>query len=372
MLSKSQFTNLLTRIGMTPPDILSIQRIVGYYQAEKLKVQEIMMKIMERAGKRAQIEVDTLKQLAVEFKSKGYSIQDAFAHLDANQSGTITAKELQDALKAMKVEIGKQVLMNILHLFDTNGDNSISLDEFEQQMSKYMGGGRIEIPQTIDSKVIPEQMKKELIEELKQEQKKVVKFEEFGLKPMEADEMRKKELMIIEAIKKGEMPTETIHGEIKLQFDEGVNLITVPGKPIPYISMTMVYYGQDGQKNEQKLNSNLCLAFNEANNFNTAVRIPMINKDKNKIADAIQVQYYVQSDATTVTPATATFIGECYLPWKQILANNSEWLQQRVALTDPSGLCPQKVQGMVKIFAKWIPIGGGDSKFDLDGNKKEA
>jgi len=60
--------------------------------------------------------------------------------LDANQSGTITARELQDALRAMKIELGKPTLMNILHLFDTNGDNSIQLDEFERQMSKYIGG----------------------------------------------------------------------------------------------------------------------------------------------------------------------------------------------------------------------------------------
>jgi hypothetical protein len=47
----------------------------------------------------------------------------------------------------MKIEIGKQTLMNVLHLFDTNGDNAIQLEEFERQMSKYLGGaatGRIQ------------------------------------------------------------------------------------------------------------------------------------------------------------------------------------------------------------------------------------
>jgi Ca2+-binding EF-hand superfamily protein len=52
-------------------------------------------------------------------------MQDAFAHLDVNDSGTITAKELADAFRAMKIEVSKQLLNNILHLFDTNGDNSI-------------------------------------------------------------------------------------------------------------------------------------------------------------------------------------------------------------------------------------------------------
>ena len=53
-----------------------------------------MIKIMERAGKRQQTEVDTLKALANEFKAKAYSVQEAFAHMDTNESGTVTAKEL--------------------------------------------------------------------------------------------------------------------------------------------------------------------------------------------------------------------------------------------------------------------------------------
>ncbi len=80
---------------MTPQDILSIQRIVGFIDnVDKLKITDIMVRIMERAGKRQEAEIDTLKTLANEFKTKGYSVQDAFAHLDTNESGSITAKEL--------------------------------------------------------------------------------------------------------------------------------------------------------------------------------------------------------------------------------------------------------------------------------------
>ena len=80
---------------MLPPDILSIMRIVGFVDlVDKLKISDIMTRIMERASKRQQTEVDTLKTLAQEFKSKGYSLQDAFAHLDTNESGTISLAEL--------------------------------------------------------------------------------------------------------------------------------------------------------------------------------------------------------------------------------------------------------------------------------------
>ena len=60
---------------MTPQDILSIQRIVGFIDnIDKLKITDIMVRIMERAGKRQEAEIDTLKSLANEFKTKGYSI----------------------------------------------------------------------------------------------------------------------------------------------------------------------------------------------------------------------------------------------------------------------------------------------------------
>jgi hypothetical protein len=32
----------------------------------------------------------------------------------------------------MKLDVGKKMILNIMHLFDTNGDNQIQLDEFER------------------------------------------------------------------------------------------------------------------------------------------------------------------------------------------------------------------------------------------------
>lgn len=118
---------------MLPTDIISIQRIVGFSQGivERLKIADIMLKIMERAGKRQKTEVETLQSLTNAFKDMNYSISDAFAHLDANDSASLSANELQNMLRTMKIEIGKKDLMNIIHLFDTNGDNSIQLAEFE-------------------------------------------------------------------------------------------------------------------------------------------------------------------------------------------------------------------------------------------------
>lgn len=49
--------------------------------------------------------------------------------------------------------------------------------------------------------------------------KKKVEYDDYALKPFEVDDFKKKEAMILEAIRKGQLPTEMISGEIKVQFN---------------------------------------------------------------------------------------------------------------------------------------------------------
>jgi len=79
----------------------------------------------------------------------------------------------------------------------------------------------------------------------------------------------------------------------------------------------------------------------------------------------------MQANDKKAVPEEGVFIGECYLPWKQTLEKPSEWEETRAALADPFGKCPEKVKGMVKFFAKWIPAGSEKSKYDKNGNKVE-
>jgi hypothetical protein len=88
-------------------------------------------------------------------------------------------------------------------------------------------------------------MKQELREEMKQEIKQKVNFEDFGLRPVEVNDLKKKEALILEAIRKGEMPVENICGEIKLQFDEGLNMMDIAGKAIPFIGLNITSYTND-------------------------------------------------------------------------------------------------------------------------------
>ena len=67
-ITQTQFVHFLSGIGMRPNDVLSIQRIVGFYEGGqpvfKLKISDIMLRIMERSKKRGQVEQETLQALA--------------------------------------------------------------------------------------------------------------------------------------------------------------------------------------------------------------------------------------------------------------------------------------------------------------------
>jgi hypothetical protein len=84
-----------------------------------------------------------------------------------------------------------------------------------------------------------------------------------------------------------------INGELKLQFEEGIDLLTVPGKTVPYIALNIINYTATEGRLEQTLNSKPCPRFAETMNFSTAVRIPFIGKDKNVIADNIEIQFFM-------------------------------------------------------------------------------
>ncbi len=81
---------------------------------------------------------------------------------------------------------------------------------------------------------------------MQNEVKKTVDFENFSLKPVGADDLKKKEAMILEALRKGQLPEEKISGEVKIQFDEGTNLMSIIGKAIPLIGITITSYTADG------------------------------------------------------------------------------------------------------------------------------
>lgn len=221
----------------------------------------------------------------------------------------------------------------------------------------------------IKSSIIDEETSKALEAEMNAEVKKKVAYQDFSLKSIDVKETKQKEQLIIQSLQKGELPAEIIKGEIKLQFEDAIDLLDVPAKNVPFLAINIPNFTAEG-KNVQTLNTRPIINYAETKRFSTAVRIPFINKDKNKISDLLQIDIFLQASQTQITPGDAVFIGECNFGWKQLLTND-QWNEASYNLTDEEGRCKLgNVTGNIKIFAKWIPAGHQDSKFDEQGGKK--
>jgi hypothetical protein len=70
------------------------------------------------------------------------------------------------------------------------------------------------------------------------------------MKEISVAESKRKEQALIDAIKKGTVQPEVINGELKLQIEEGIGLITIAGKTVQYLGLNIVNYSNDGQRSE--------------------------------------------------------------------------------------------------------------------------
>jgi Ca2+-binding EF-hand superfamily protein len=62
-------------------------------------------------------------------------------YFDSDGSGTITRHEFLEGLKELGVTLNEALIKNCFVILDKNGDNSISLEEFEEVFGKYMNAG---------------------------------------------------------------------------------------------------------------------------------------------------------------------------------------------------------------------------------------
>ena len=81
-----------------------------------------------------------------------------------------------------------------------------------------MGAGRVQTLKVEDLKSakMDEETKQALVEDMANEQKKKVAYEDFSLKEVSVKESKLKDQLILESLQKGTLPAELINGELKL------------------------------------------------------------------------------------------------------------------------------------------------------------
>jgi calcium-binding protein CML len=83
------------------------------------------------SGMEAAVEDAILSKIAGKFLAFGPTLKDAFHELDQDGSGSISYKELVEALNGLNVGLTKPGLYDLMRTLDTNSDNLITYDEFQ-------------------------------------------------------------------------------------------------------------------------------------------------------------------------------------------------------------------------------------------------
>lgn len=130
---------------MNDSDQFRLLRVSGFSALQSkdknLKYEFVVKNIEERIAKSAKARDDCIKKVAKLMKDEGYTLESTMRYFDNDRSGSITRDEFNEGFKMMKVTLNESLLKNCFVILDKNGDNSISLIEFEQVFGKYFNEG---------------------------------------------------------------------------------------------------------------------------------------------------------------------------------------------------------------------------------------
>lgn len=86
-------------------------------------------------------------------------------------------------------------------------------------------------------------------------------YEDFDFDHDDLKVIQKREQQALALVRSGEMPSETIEGEIQVLLDDSTNLLEVPNKPFLYVKLKRVTYLAQGPPKERYL-VKICSRFN--------------------------------------------------------------------------------------------------------------
>jgi Ca2+-binding EF-hand superfamily protein len=65
------------------------------------------------------------------------SLDQVFAHIDQDNSGTLDPQELAELMKQAGVSVSPEDILEMIKMADTNGDGVIDLAEFRRLMANF-------------------------------------------------------------------------------------------------------------------------------------------------------------------------------------------------------------------------------------------
>ena len=175
-------------------------------------------------------------------------------------------------------------------------------------------------------------------------------FENFDFDPDSMRELEKREKESLQLIKDGKMPVEMMDGEVVIKFDQYQNIAEVPGKAMPLVLVKMKTYTNEGTVKKEAPVGQIAKAHDaETSNYflRFKLRSQTYGKDKNRQADIIHTEFWMQSNTEKADKAGASFIGEVFVPWKQAMeeGKRNEWQETQMYFKDLQERATGMVQG---------------------------
>ncbi|CAI2364245.1 unnamed protein product [Moneuplotes crassus] len=395
-LRKSQFTEMLNDLKVTPQDVMSLQRIAGFTSGRnEIQIDEFIKIIKERGKIRQTVEEDTFRKIQKSIRKQGWTIHETFQMFDIDRNNKIDFQEMVNGFKKLKIHIPNKHLKSIFAILDEDSNGTISLPEFRKKLDQYDTksrrldnlDGSVEKPGSADDQ---NQEDAEEEEYKRQEELKRKKAEEDKQKSLltdkdikeyksnidktkqlvKSDVQKKRQLDEIEKQvkeeKKQEHSRRLLKGQLKVQVGKGYKLANLQAQGYKYFYI--VFY-LEGTNENQSFTSKPILYYAK-NSFHWSALIPLVDTHPDDLGDEFHVKFYASKGEFE----NSEFYGEVFCKWKSTLQKHNEYvIANKFEISDNKNQCNiAKVQGRVMVSAKYIPAGDEGSLLTVTGKAKES
>ena len=160
-------------------------------------------------------------------KRPGTTIESLFDRYETDGDGCIDIDELTVMFKELDINVNNQLLRILLAIFDKNEDQRINREEFCKLLEQYVKKKPI-TTEDLKSNVFTDKEKEELKDMYNEEVRDKAVWEDFDFDHDDLKVVQKREQSALALIRAGEMPSETINGEIQVLLFDSTNFLEVP------------------------------------------------------------------------------------------------------------------------------------------------
>jgi len=243
-------------------------------------------------------------------------------------------------LEIIKINTNQQLRRIILAMFDANKDGKISKQEFTSKLSRYTRKAPI-TTQQIESNLISQKDKEELVEMFNEEYREKLVYENFDFDPNDREELARREAETIELVKNGKLPTRAIQGEFTVHLLNFENLPRVEGKNICMYKLKRSFFTDQATVDHRR---DIVGFMTRTFSWEEAVmnkKIPikdLINQNLHMQGDTMLLQLFMIEEAVAKGDVykNATFVGELRIRYKHVTDEDKKnnWEHQQLTLTD--------------------------------------